>query len=808
MLLVSVAVSALLGGCGGSKSVLLPGRLPDGTVRLPNGWMLSPAGTEIDSLDELPLGMDISPDEKYVITTNNGNGRQSISIVDAQAHKVVQTIPLKKSWLGIKFFADGRRFLVSGGYDNRIWIYDFADGAATLADSIVLGEPYDARHQERNLAVAGFDVDTQHERLFVACRESNYLFVVDIKSRAIIKRIDLEYPAYTCLVSKKQEYIYVSIWGRSSVAFVDGKRLELVKIVRVGDHPNDMVESPDGKRLFVANANFNTVAVIDIEKQKVTEEISTALYPNAPPGSTPNAVTINSDGTRLFVANADNNYVAVFNILEEGGSKSLGFIPVGWYPTCVRILNKTNQIVVANGKGGSSRANPNRESIRSLFKGTLSLIDIPGAKQLAAYSQQVYRNSPYDDAKKDAPGWTEENPIPLKVGEKSPIRYVFYIIKENRTYDQVFGDMKEGNGDPELCLFDEKITPNHHALAREFVLLDNFYHNAEVSADGHNWSMGAYATDYVEKTWPTQYSGRGGDYVYEGGKAIVYPSEGYIWDLCKRGGVTYRSYGEFVQGGNTPDEPSTALVETLKGHIDERYRGWDLDYSDVDRAKEWIREFDEFERNGSTDLNMNGNLPQLEIIKLPNDHTWGTHKGKLTPKAYVAQNDLALGMVVERITRSKYWKESAIFVIEDDAQNGPDHVDAHRTVALVISPYARRHSVDSEMYSTSSMLRTMELILGLPAMTQFDAAAIPMYNSFTMKPNFTTYVYREATHDLNEKNLADAYGSQESEAMNFSREDANPDIELNEIIWKSVKGRNSEMPAPVRSAFVLVIDDH
>jgi len=798
-LLVFIVFLALCSACSGSKSIILPGKLSDGTVLLPNGWMLSPAGIQIDGLDELPLGMDISPDEKYVITTNNGNGPQSISIVDAQARKVVQTIPVKKSWLGIKFFADGKRFLVSGGYDNCIWVYDFANGVATLADSIALGEPYDSKYQERNPSVAGFDIDTNQKRLFVACRESNYLYVVDLKTKTVLKQIDLEYPAYTCLVSKKHDYVYVSIWGRSSIAIIDAKRLELANIVRVGDHPNDMAESPDGNRLFVANANFNTVSVIDIKKQKVTETISTALYPDAPPGSTPNAVAVNNDGTRLFVANADNNYVAVFDISKEGESKSLGFIPVGWYPTCVKVLNKTNQIVVANGKGGSSKANPNHEYIGSMFKGTLSLIDIPDAKQLAVYSQQVYRNSPYTDTKKNNTAWTEENPIPRKVGEKSPIKYVFYIIKENRTYDQVFGDIKEGNSDPGLCLFDETITPNHHALAREFVLLDNFYHNAEVSADGHNWSMGAYATDYVEKTWPTMYSGRGGDYVYEGGKAIVYPSEGYIWDLCKRGNVSYRSYGEFVQSGKTPDEPSVALVEALKGHIDEHYRGWDLDYSDVDRAREWMREFDEFERNG--------NLPQFQIIKLPNDHTWGTKKGKLTPKAYVAQNDLALGMIVERITRSKYWKESAIFVIEDDAQNGPDHVDAHRTVALVISPYTKRHFVDSEMYSTASMLRTMELILGLPPMTQFDAAAIPMYNSFTMKPDSTPYTRMEARYDINEKNLADAYGSERSEAMNFSREDANPDVEFNEIIWKSVKGKNSEMPAPVRSAFVRAVDD-
>jgi YVTN family beta-propeller protein len=663
----------------------------------------------------------------------------------------------------------------------------------------MLAGPDDPNHQERNIAVSGLDIDPREAMLFVASRETNFLYAVDLKTKSVIKRIDLGFPAYTCLVSKRHHFVYVSLWGRSSVAVVDSKRLEPVNTIQVGDHPNDMAESPDGNRLFVANANLNTVSVIDIEKQKVTETISTSLYPNAPPGSTPNSAAMNNDGSRLFVANADNNYLAVFDVSKMGESKSLGFIPVGWYPTCAKVLGGSNRIIVANGKGGTSKANPNREYIGSMFKGTLSVIDFPDPQGLAAYSEQAYRNSPYTDAKKDDTGWMHENPIPRRVGDKSPIKYVFYVIKENRTYDQVFGDIKEGNGDSALCLFDENVTPNHHALAREYVLFDNLYHNAEVSADGHNWSMAAYATDYTEKTWPTMYSGRGGEYVYGGGKAIVYPSRGYIWDACKRGNVTYRSYGEFVQTGKTTEDPNISLMEALKEHVDERYRGWDLEYSDVDRAKEWIREFDEFEKNG--------NLPKFQVIALPNDHTYGSRKGALTPKAYVAQNDFALGMLVERITVSKYWKESAIFVIEDDAQNGPDHVDAHRTVALVVSPYTKRNFVDREMYSTASMLRTMELILGLPPMTQYDAAAAPMYNSFTMKPDLTPYALRPAKHNLEEKNLANAYGSELCERMDFRTEDAVPDVQFNEIIWKSIRGRNSEMPAPVRGAFVRVVEE-
>jgi hypothetical protein len=372
------------------------------------------------------------------------------------------------------------------------------------------------------------------------------------------------------------------------------------------------------------------------------------------------------------------------------------------------------------------------------------------------------------------------------------------VIKENRTYDQVFGDIPEGNGDSTLCLFSNKITPNHHALAKQFVLLDNFYHDAEVSPDGHNWVTAAYATDYVEKTWPTNSGGRGGAYDFEGTNKLSRPSSRYLWDLCRKANVTYRDYGEFVENGKTEKDSVKPVVEGLIGHVAPFFRSWDLDYSDVDRVKAWMKEFDEAERVGK--------LEALQIIRLPNDHTAGTLKGSLTPLAYLGQNDYALGLLVERISRSKFWKESAIFVVEDDAQNGPDHVDAHRTVALVISPYARHHFVDHTMYSTSSMLKTIELILGLPSMTQFDAAATPMCNSFTSSYDLKSYSSLPPNIDIEEKNMASAYGSDRSGELNFAEEDAVPDVEFNEIIWKAIRGASSEMPAPMRSAFVRVVD--
>lgn len=802
-LLIAFVMLGVSLNCTGTSSRVLPGRMSDDRVLLPNGWMLSPAGRSLQ-VGELPLNMDLTPDGRFLVVTNNGTRDQTLSVIDVKRWSVVQTIPLRKAWLGLRFIENGARIVVSGGNDNRVEIYDFHDGRASLSDSIVLGLPW----PEQKIWVAGLDVDDPNHKAYVTGKESDSLYVLDLHTRKIVNRIPAPGTPYTCLLSHAAPFLYVSLWGNSSVALFDRNTLELVSTIPVGNHPCEMLESPDGKRLFVANANENTVSVIDLNQRKVTEVLSTSLFPNAPEGSTPNSLAITAEGKTLYIANADNNYLAVMDVSITGHAKSLGFIPVGWYPTCVRVLPGGKQIVVASAKGGSSASNPRGpvpgkptspdQYSGSMFRGTVSLIDIPDQRVLEQYTQKVYSNSPFSSKRSGQPGVAQGNPIPWKIGVASPIKHVFYVIKENRTYDQVFGNIAEGNGDPALCLFPDSVTPNLHALVKQFVLLDNFYADAEVSADGHNWSMGAYATDYVEKTWPTMYGGRGGEYEYEGGYPIVYPSAGYLWDNCQRHGISYRTYGEFVINAEKPGDSATAATPGLAGHVAPFYRGWDLDYSDVQRASDWMREFDEYERNGG--------LPQFQIIKLPNDHTAGTRRGSPTPRAYVAQNDRALGLIVERISHSRFWKESAIFVIEDDAQNGPDHVDAHRTEALAISPYTKHRFVDSDLYSTSSMVRTMELVLSLPPLSQFDAAAMPMYNSFTINPDSSPYVARESIVDLNEKNIAGAFGQKQSGEMNFSHEDATSELDLNTVIWKSVRGADSPMPSPVRGAFVRVID--
>ncbi|MFN8548171.1 MAG: alkaline phosphatase family protein [Candidatus Eisenbacteria bacterium] len=780
-----------------TSSPMTPGPRPDGRTLLPNGWSLSPVGRSL-AVGELPLNLDLTPDGKRAVVTMNGVGPQGISILDAESWSVAQTLPMRKAWLGLRVFDRGRRFAVSGGHDNRVFLYDLASSGAALRDSIVFGAPW----PKRQIGVGGIDVDPSGERLFACGKESDSLYVADLATLRPTSATKLPGKPYTCLCSARGNLLYVSLWGRGAIALLDRQSLALVATIPVGAHPNDMVESRDG-RLFVADANQNRVSVIDVAARRVIETISCGLDPDDPPGSTPNSVALSNDGARLYVANADNNCLAVIDVSEPRASRSLGFIPVGWYPTCVRVSPTSGALFVTNGKGDHSLPDPEgpnpaskereKQYIGSLLSGTVSTFAPPSPEELRAMTERVYENRPRPETRV-ADLRERDNPIPARVGDASPIKHVFYVIKENRTYDQVFGDLPQGNGDPTLCLFPRRVSPNHHALAEEFVLLDNVYADAEVSADGHNWSMAAYATDYVEKTWPTLYGGRGGDFDYQAG-STARPLNGYLWDACLRRGVSFRSYGEFASNAEDSSDPATADSETLEGHVAPGYRCWDLDTSDTTRVRQWREEFDRYDRDGG--------LPSLCIFSLPNDHTSGTNRKRPTPNAYVGQNDLALGQLVDRISHSRYWAESAIFVIEDDAQDGPDHVDAHRTVALVISPYTRRHFVDHSMYSTSSLVRTIGLILGLPPLSQYDAAALPMVASFTGHADATPYDALPPGVDILEMNQAGAYGQERSEEMNFAREDRAPDLELNDIVWHAVRGASAPMPAPVRSAFVL-----
>jgi YVTN family beta-propeller protein len=770
-------------------------QLNESRVMLPNGWSLSPAGSSLE-LGDFPMNLVVSPSGKYMAVTNNGQSKQTITLIDPVSEKVLDEVEINKSWYGLVFNKAENRLYASGGNDNKIIIYTIINSKLEMSDSIVLGKPWPVK-----ISPTGLALDEGHGKLFIATKEDSSLYVADIVSKQFTK-LNLGHEAYACVLNPDAKRLYISLWGGDKVAVVDIESNTLHSEIPVGSRPNDMTITKDGRYLFVSHGNDNSVSVIDTQAEKVIEVFSSALFPNSPAGSTPNAVALSNDEKLLFIANADNNCLAVFDVKEPGNSKSIGFIPTGWYPTSVKVFNK--KIWVTNGKGSRSLPNPkgpnpylprtdSTQYIAGLFKGTLSIIPQPASDILSLYSTATYKNSPYNKEIEKIADGEEGNPIPRKQGDPTPIKYVFYIIKENRTYDQVLGDMKEGNGDSSICLFPQKVTPNHHALAREFVLLDNFYVNAEVSADGHNWSMAAYANDYVEKTWPTNYGSRGGTYDYEGSREIAFPKDGFIWDYCQRAGVSYRSYGEFVDDGKSG-------VKSLKGHIDTDFPSYDLSIPDMKRFERWQHDFDS--------LVARDELPRLSTIRLPNDHTSGARVGSPTPRAMVAENDMALGKLIEHLSKSKVWKESAVFILEDDAQNGPDHVDAHRSVAFVISPYVKRQQVISRMYSTASMLRTMELILGLPPMSQYDAAATPMWECFTSTTDLTPYQWNPASYDMKEMNTQYTAIAKRSAEFNLAVMDAAPDLEFNEVIWKTIKGLNSTMPSPVRSAFILHFEEN
>lgn len=771
-------------------------------VLLPNGWRLSPAGKSI-TLGDLPLNIAVSASKKYLAITNNGQSDQCIQIVDVSKGKVIDSMPIAKSWYGLKFANADKTLYASAGNDNRINQYSFVNGKLKLVDSLLLGPKLPAL-----ISPAGLDVDEIRNRLYTVTKESDSLYVLDTKTKTIIKGLPIGGEGYTCLLSPDKKVLYVSCWGCDQVKVFDTERMLFKDSIRVGDNPNELLLSKNGAWLFVANANDNSVSVIDTKKRRVVEVLNAALYPNSPPGSTSNGLALSGNEKTLFIANADNNCLAVFDVSKPGFSKSKGFIPTGWYPTNIKLIGNT--IYVTNGKGLTSLPNPygpnpvkKSESvvyqggdrskpikvqyIGGLFHGSLSVIPAPSEKALAMYSRQVYQNTPYGK-QKEQEAWAEKSsPIPLIKDEKSPIKYVFYIVKENRTYDQVLGDMKEGNGDPSLVLFGENVTPNQHALARQFVLLDNFYCNAEVSADGHNWTFGAYATDYLEKTWPTSYGGRGGQYDGEGNRAIANNKGGFIWDNCKRAGVSYRTYGEFADDY----QPN---IPVLKDHFCPYFTSWDQRVRDTTRFYQWRREFDSL-------LAVN-KVPQLNTLRFINDHTEGLSKNRPTPFAHVADNDWAVGLFVEHLSQSRIWKESVVFIVEDDAQNGADHVDAHRTTAYVAGGFVKRGFVDHTLYSTTSMVRTIELILGLPPMSQYDASATPMWRSFSDKPDLTPFKSLPSNVDLTDKNLALNEWQRRSDAFNFAKEDAVPDLEFNRVLWHGIKGDNIPFPAPKRAAFI------
>ena len=771
-------------------------------VQLVNGWKLSPVGKSFP-LGDLPLNLAVSKSSKYMAVTNNGQGIQSIQLIDLKTEKIIDSVSIGKSWFGLKFSADEKYLYASGGHDNWIIQYEIKNNKLVVADRIVLGKPWPTK-----IGPAGIEIDEQHQKMYVVTRENSSLYIIDLKSKQIEKQLGLDAEGYDCKINYSAKELYVSCWGCDKVLILDMEKNIWKAPISVGDNPNEMILSPDEKLLYVCNSNDNSVSIIDLKSKHVIETLDAALFPNSPSGSTTNSVALDFKSKRLYIANANNNCIVVFDVTNPGKSMAKGFIPVGWYPTSVRLIK--GKLWVANGKGFTPKANPfgpsplrKREEvihhggitkqgsevqyIGSLFTGTMSVIPVPSQTLLDQYSKAVYKNTPYSISKTEiadtkAPGY----PIPVKLGQASPIKYVFYIIKENRTYDQVLADIKGGNGDTSLLLFGKNITPNQHAIAESFVLLDNFYVDAEVSADGHNWSMGAYANDYLEKTWPTSYGGRGGTYGGEGEREIANNKNGFIWDNCKRHGLSYRTYGEFV----SDDKPA---IKSLINNYSANFPGYDLAIRDTTRFNRWKNDFDSLLKQNK--------VPNFNTVRFGNDHTEGIRLGRPTPFAHVADNDLAVGMFIEHLSKSPIWNETAVFILEDDAQNGADHVDAHRSPAYVAGGFVKRNFVDHTPYTTSSILRTMELILGMSPMTQYDAAATPMWRCFDSSPKEFKFNALIPNIDFNQQNTVINEWQKKSELFNFAVEDSNNDIEFNRVLWHGIKG-NIPFPGPRRAAFI------
>ena len=809
------AIAALSVAALGLVTTSTVGPQPGGSYIVPNGQIITPAGTHLEVADR-PLGLALSPDGNLLAAVTGSNfGPRQICLIDTRSGALAQTITIGNSFVGIAFHPNSLSLYVGGGADNNIKFFARQDDGTFRADGVV---------SMGGSAPSGLSLDPRGATLYVALNTRHTVAIVDVATRAV-KEIPVGIYPYTTLVTRDGAKVYISNWGgrraragdatddvlpvvvdaqtgianTGTVSVLDAKSQTVIRSIDVGLHPSAMALSPDGARLYVANANSDTLSVIRTSDDTIESTINVRPFADAPLGSAPNALAVSADGTRLYVANAANNAIAV---IDPGNTQNpvRGFVPTGWFPTAVALSAGGDRLFVASGYGFGSIAPARGGRSYQNRTGIISTIPVPDEATLARHTRRVRLNVRAAQLK------SRRRAVPAGFDAPSPITHVFYIIKENRTYDQVFGDLPQGNGDPSLVQFGRSVTPNHHALAEQFVLLDNFYAAGDQSALGHQWCDEAYANDYVHK-----YGNARNDYA--GTNPMAYAPSGFLWDHARRNGKTVRIYGEFDSATvvtpaaatwtdiyndwkdrtNRISIQSKTRVASVRDLLAPRYPGFVMRISEQVRADEFLREFREFEENG--------NLPNLIVMLLPIDHTNGTSPGYPTPRAMVADNDLALGRIVEAISRSRYWPESAIFVTEDDAQDGLDHVDGHRTVGFVISPWARHKAVDSTLYSTVNMFRTIEQILGLQPLNQFDSTAEPMSTAFADEPDLSPYTALTNQIALTEMNpgMAGLRGlqrqlAQASMRMDFSKPDVAPEELLNRVIWHSVKGYHTPYP--------------
>ena len=846
----------------------------NGRAVLPNSQTISPAGKQVELLKMRPQALALSPDGKFLVTSGKTN---ELLAVDPQSGAILQRVELPSeknkpdvpvsdhilepdksgqlSFTGLIFSPDGTKIYLSN-VNGSIKVFGVENGKITPQLSLALPE---TKLPKRKAEIpAGLALSSDGKVLYVCANLSNGLLEMDAQSGKVLRRLETGALPYDVLLL--HDKAYVSNWGgrvadaksttgpagRGSVVRVDSERyiasegsLSIVDLksgeaqeILTGKHASALALSPDKNYLVVANAGEDTLSVIDTRTDKIIETVS--LREDDLFGSSPDALTFSPDGTRLFVALGSRNCVAQI-AFRAGRCRVMGKIPTGWFPGALTYDAERKMLHVANIKGVGSghpvaAGAPVKYNTHQYF-GTLSLIPLPNAEQLAhltGVADWNTRRAMTSVAKMEARNNQPPRPIPQRVGEPSVFKHVVYIIKENRTYDQVLGDIKEGNGDESLCIFGENVTPNQHKIARDFILLDNIYCSGILSADGHQWADSGFSTDYMERSFagfPRSYPDGMDDTDID---AMAYSPAGFIWDNVLKHGKTLRDYGEFtidevgwndanrkgqptfkqyyddfLNGGNETKIGSRPAIESLRPHIKTDTVGWNMRVPDVVRAAKFIEELKGYEAKGE--------LPNFMIICLPNDHTSGTSAGMPTPAAHVADNDLAMGRIVEAISKSKFWKETCIFAIEDDPQNGWDHVSGYRTTAYVVSPYTRRKTVVSTQYNQPALLHTMELILGLPPMNVMDAISTPLYDCFSEAPDFTPYEAVPNNIPLDQLNPApralldpiQKRYAQISAKLPLDKADACPDDLLNRILWANRKGSKAPYPAH----FVSLVKD-
>jgi YVTN family beta-propeller protein len=799
------------------------GPSPGGGVIVSTEQLIRPAGA-VAEFPGRPVDLVVSPDNARVYVKDN----RGLLVIDVKTWSVVQQLSIAgQSMHGIAVSRDGRKvYLTSAG--DRLWEGKVGDDGKVAVNRQIVLKGIGAKGASYP---CGVTLHSDGKHALVCLSINNSLAVVDLTAGNVVTEIPLGVAPYHAVVSPDGKTAYVSNWGgrraragdktglsaktetvvdarsiaaSGSVSIVDLTAQAEIAQVETGLHPADLALSADGRRLFVANANSDSVTVIDTAERKVTETISVRPDPMLAFGCGSNALALSPDEKTLYVANGGNNALAVVALKGDRRDKSavIGFIPTGWYPGAVALSG--GHLFVANVKGvGSLGKSTRREPGRHVkdYLGTVTKVPLPTASELAAYTKQALADARVPQA---LAAWEKAQspekpvPVPLHVGEPSVFDHVVYIIKENRTYDQVLGDMPQGNGDPKLCIFGKSVSPNHHALAEEFVLLDNYYCNSVLSADGHAWAMEGNVTDYFEKAFG------GFTRIYFEGDPLTASSSGFIWDSVLLHGLSFRNYGE-------KDFPKTVPVSSwLQMYRDwtsgtkaiqmtfaksypslepysAPYPGWNLKIPDVVRADLFLEELGRYEKSGD--------WPHFMIVYLPSDHTNGTAAGTPTPRAMVADNDLALGRVIEGISRSKFWPKTCIFAIEDDPQAGFDHVDGHRSFCLVASPYTKRGQVVHAFYNQTSVLHTMERMMGLPPLTQFTAMSPLMSECFTDKPDLRPYVATRNLVALDELNgkLAELPApalrwAEASARQNFDEPDRVDDDTMNRILWFSMRG--------------------